>query len=728
MSSSDLFKHYVATTELYDAIDQHGCPTYLQRNVHAVLDGHARELRRLQAKRAGQPHLPSPNLRRDGPMVFHLPPKGALEAAVQQTDHHTSHPRLEIRPRSLERFNTEYSNVEAPNLDWLSAFNRIPITCVLQFGYKSLSMQGLAEDSSKQHIVEKRYRASLIRKKDIHGQIRFLLDSEKPFYINQAELWKNNEIAAKHIKIFLNFDDIEDSIDFESELGGEDEPLSEPLQLFMIWRELRAPYLEGTLLKASRVRNGANITLPGWGFRVDVAWSEPSKTALEIYNQDLNECLRNLKTADDKAEDNVAGDIERQQQFYCIKYVLTGDALQSRVLFRNDLKCVHCNSRSPFPQFNSLFFHYVVHHALFSFRVSNEHQRTGEIMERTIHIDMAELQRERASNHVLDEREVDWVMPEEPLDIEKYLYEHDRSWVNYQSKNARQRDEHEERPRGTFTEPVNGTVLVNQQLVLTETVDDIPELPSKTKKRFLVPKVSGVTLRRTSSKRVVQAGEWLSESDEDADDSWLRLRQKSRRVNDASCQLTGLYNAHMASEGPLANIHLPHAIVRFTRRHRENLNHPAMLTAFKTKLDHLKLRRYLTEHTKASCLELLQDSLDDHMAMGRTDTVTGQAGPITLRNDHSTHSTANDTGRLSIGAVPIASGMDRSYAPTRDASCMCGKACTTAKGVIYCSNARCLRKGFHLPCVGLARRVPQWQCPDCKTAVVGPAAPVAVMT
>ncbi|KAK3111714.1 hypothetical protein LTR53_012741, partial [Teratosphaeriaceae sp. CCFEE 6253] len=45
--------------------------------------------------------------------------------------------------------------------------------------------------------------------------------------------------------------------------------------------------------------------------------------------------------------------------------------------------------------------------------------------------------------------------------------------------------------------------------------------------------------------------------------------------------------------------------------------------------------------------------------------------------------------------------------------CLCGLRAESGRGSIACDNARCARGNFHLACVELERRRPNWRCEEC---------------
>ncbi|KAB2579628.1 hypothetical protein DBV05_g1776 [Lasiodiplodia theobromae] len=103
----------------------------------------------------------------------------------------------------------------------------------------------------------------------------------------------------------------------------------------------------------------------------------------------------------------------------------------------------------------------------------------------------------------------------------------------------------------------------------------------------------------------------------------------------------------------------------------------------------------------------------------------------TINRENSQHSS-----QMSVSSLPtpqntdgefIWAGLDSSTKPPLpeetpqqptmavQSGCTCGRVVDDDFEAISCANLDCRRREFHLDCVGLERRVPNWRCDDCES-------------
>lgn len=117
------------------------------------------------------------------------------------------------------------------------------------------------------------------------------------------------------------------------------------------------------------------------------------------------------------------------------------------------------------------------------------------------------------------------------------------------------------------------------------------EIPARIKPRHPVPVVPpGVVLYRSVSKREVQAGELLDESDDDVDQTWLKMRHvqsiKASKLSAAEKEFHERYDLHMLEERP-HRVYLAASIIRFCRKNGEFLNREEIRRVFRANLHDL---------------------------------------------------------------------------------------------------------------------------------------------
>lgn len=205
--------------------------------------------------------------------------------------------------------------------------------------------------------------------------------------------------------------------------------------------------------------------------------------------------------------------------------------------------CPFCDGRE-FQKLSFLHFHLITAHDLFHFRVKQRKPTNGlrssdsnydTLVE--IYVDLSKEQFiGRASDNVPDYRVFEWVKPTRRFDIASLL-RGDWSWLNEKksllSSNYRR-------------EPVqasNAIVAAPKKVNLHE----VKALPERRRRKYIVPQarngVTGLVFVRNRSKRFIHPGEELSESDDEVDEHWLKMKHE-----EASFALPSLkFSSHVCS-------------------------------------------------------------------------------------------------------------------------------------------------------------------------------------
>lgn len=319
------------------------------------------------------------------------------------------------------------------------------------------------------------------------------------------------------------------------------------------------------------------------------------------------------------------------------------------------------------------------------------------------------------------------------------------------------------------TNAINGEVpfstLVAHRQKPPEQVQDIPV---KEKKKYPVPRApSGVTFFRSCSRRPLQEGEYISESEDEIDGHWIELWKaaedtKNTHLSASARGFLKIFDKFMQEEDVHSNIHVGDALVRFSRHKGALLWHNDLFGEFQTKIDELVKDDVISEKVHAGCLDIVQSQkpntgvgndlsrrLSDlgvksaatssspvrgrvrRMARGVASgkgkgkaeaTDTGILTPLSANSDGN----AETTEALLTNVVVAQTGPQSDYADLPFDQCVCGGDALTRPGispVITCNGIDCIRRYFHLNCIkqhleplggalDLNRR--DWTCGDCK--------------
>lgn len=297
-------------------------------------------------------------------------------------------------------------------------------------------------------------------------------------------------------------------------------------------------------------------------YRLDLqmSWDIQSQSPLTIYN---------------KAFFSFNSRIQDQVGTRAIVYAFTGTNGQSRATRVMTNECLFCPSRKADATFDELHFHYLTMHDHFVYAVTHD----GE----TIRVDIETIDRsgQRPTSSNGDGFEMNWVQPPITFDLPAYL-RGDNVWLT--GKPAVPRRARSVDPERTIRKASTAATTAPK-----DASEVLPILPRQ-RKRFVVPNVPGVTFFRNVSKRRVEPGELLSESDDNLDTEWLETRQRLRKIDNLDVDTESfvrLFDKHIAEEHPSGDRYLADTLVRFCLRYAQTLEQPIMQKGLALKLQQL---------------------------------------------------------------------------------------------------------------------------------------------
>ncbi|USP80455.1 hypothetical protein yc1106_07729 [Curvularia clavata] len=241
---------------------------------------------------------------------------------------------------------------------------------------------------------------------------------------------------------------------------------------------------------------------------------------------------------------------------YKLTYVYGNETLE-----RSDLVCLHCSKGRRLKEISDLEMHLNAWHDNFAYQLMPAGTDENGVAHWRFVSEVADSKADqRASDRVEDPRDVRVVAPDCPFDKQRFLDGDD----GYQR--AARIEKH---PKYTKRKQTVDFIPnpAPRQRKLPEIVQERPE---KQKKTFVVPKAPrGITFFRSLSKRPLQPGEEISESDDELNEGWMYSRKHAEidqlSVSGPARQFLKAFDDFMHEESLHADIHAGDAIIRFAK-------------------------------------------------------------------------------------------------------------------------------------------------------------------
>jgi hypothetical protein len=646
-------KYYCGSKLEYDSFAARQ-PSFLQRNLRKVLDHHEHSLNILKNRSTNATSVSAAtDMLSNNEHPRSLPSMDVLWAATKPTLR-----TLKVHPIHIikKRWNPDGGRVQLPKLvakpkpsgnpTWLPAPNLVQIRCNV---HCRIYVHDAENDRLGDLLHTETHLADLIGVEDDKGDMDFSIDV-KPFSITEDQMvttqlanhntnggrrWKNKCQPQLVLSLAIDCFNSEDASQLLSVIDPDtsSDTILSPAQaqLRAHWKRLSA-YPISTMSALRHYHHDPhglstclNTKEVGYLLRADISWSPVTKSS----GTPLAMCNRAMRVADPKKRIQPPT-ITHRSQICQITYIFDGGPLGSRSIIQTNFSCVFCLDRLPHPTFDRLHFHYLSFHDHFAFKVHKLTATQPNSLSRTVLIELAKPFYERASDNVCDEREIAWIKPETPFNLQKYLSESgSNTWASGKQL-----------PLKTFPKTVkpscmsNGatrlrTSFANAQSAPTPAdrppnvgpPEEVKEVPPRKRKRHTVPVIPNVTIFRAESKREVKPGEGLSESDAEPDDTWLRTKhgvEDFPQLTGAAREFAGLFDGYLLQDEPrnLANVHVCEAVVRFVRRFAVQLRQPHLLHELRRKLDELMDMGLISDEYAVYCLALIDGKIHERTNSG----------------------------------------------------------------------------------------------------------------
>ncbi|KAI0573831.1 hypothetical protein TUN199_08472 [Pyrenophora tritici-repentis] len=479
----------------------------------------------------------------------------------------------------------------------------------------------------------------------------------------------------------------------------------------------------------------------GIGLEVSMYWNTmPKESVLAQYNRQLKSTIK-----PSISYPTPPLDLEPR---YKLTFIYGKETLR-----RSELVCLHCSKRKAL-DIHDLQMHLISWHEYFDYKVTNKGIDEDGVEHWRFQSEVADHradQRQRASYHADKPCNVQVIAPAQPFDKRRFLKGDDRF-------------QREARVEKTKPSPSVSVAPISTSRT-RKTPDEVQSRPRRRKKKFPVPEPpKGVTFFRSFSKRPLEPGEEISESDDELDKEWMTQLKHAEfekdKIPEAVSRFLKIFDAFMHDEHLHSIFHMGEAIIRFARQHGSTMWQDTTMSEFTIKLDELLEDDIITKDVHAAAFEIVEaqkpntdanqlsqrlSELDvqqqkrpklDRKGKGRAIlTETGHITPITVA--------ADSDGDIDMGEpsprIPSAKHGDEDTDPPYD-ECYCGEdasATPGASGIIACINVDCIRRHFHISCIEHRSKPPpqpqsqsclppsstaprikprSWMCDECKVS------------
>ena len=631
----DFRKVFTGNTAYYLDIERHRSRTFLQRNLSRILAYHGRQQRALQSQDFGPENMitkagqrlngTSHHAGKSASSSTHMRrPRWSVEELCKGLRDGSIKPQqavLKVEPKALRKRSAAASNsgslADPPN----KRQKQPDIRC-----YCGLTVWGPRSPESNP-LVKKSQECTVKTSITPTGEVIAWIEMDEPLLVNAGELFVSVQ-RPNHTRMTLT-----DSYYMEIMLlpldsrevwptvlvkpvkgrlsPQVDDILADQLkndQGFVAkWTKLPNCPPKGTLLSMQAFKNRkpykANISL-----ELDAAWSH-STSPLEIYNSRLRIFPADrfpTPISEPEAQESIAKPT--------VTVVWTFGAMYpggKKTMTLTGYLCPACQRRD-FVNLELLQFHLITSHDLFKFQITAEQQNDALTPQDVVSIDVtvANEYRNKAANHVNDDREFCWERPKGPFDLQSFLTG-DESWTG--------KCDH---PRSTA---IQQQILKNSrsqtQNALSWTLENsdpftVPNLPSANRKKHAVPAApSEVTFFRANAKRPLKEDEPISESDDDVDETWFwhkhdELIESFSNMPESEKRFMKHYDAFMLKEDICGNAHFANALVRFCRENKAWLEEPDMFKEFLRNAAGLISQGSIHELVLRGCIRTIQGTTE----------------------------------------------------------------------------------------------------------------------
>lgn len=311
--------------------------------------------------------------------------------------------------------------------------------------------------------------------------------------------------------------------------------------------------------------------------------------------------------------------------------------------------CPACNSQQ-FKSLKTLRFHLANNHEKYRFDLERQEKDplSGTITAAVFKVDIAEVNRERAANHVKDERDFVWSAPDSAFNVDSFL-DGDTTWVGIPPKKRKP--------------PVQDSTSAAPTPYLFKPTSAVPPVKQISKKRHKVPRAKTrieTPLFRSISHQLAPKGESFSESDDEIDQSWLEQIHSAKlddlsKLSGPSKAFLSRFDAHLIQENSPHSRYLSDSLVRFSRANKDFLRDPKMLSEFSIMVSELIENGWTNVQVLSGCMAIIHGKQNVANGSGRKNVRKAAMSRTVVETSNGTSEPSNLEDRMltSTGACAV---------------------------------------------------------------------------
>ncbi|MCJ1402333.1 hypothetical protein MMC11_005553 [Xylographa trunciseda] len=385
--------------------------------------------------------------------------------------------------------------------------------------------------------------------------------------------------------------------------------------------------------------------------------------------------------------------------------------------------CPMCQRR-PSANMEAYHFHLMTGHDLFKFKVTGRATSVGtrQKVDVEVLVDVTDTFSVKASNNVLDERELNLQRPQTLFDLEEFLQKGNESWMGKENKSNNRLVPPRPNLGNTRSNSGDSAPTDIPIAVPSRVAEEVPDLPPPDRKKFAVPSAPpDIKFFRLTVKRPLQEGEYISESDDEMDESWLLQKHNDTiesfsDMSQSEKRFIQLYDRHMLNENFSSNLHFREVLIRFCRLNRDWLQGHDMNLEFHKNAARLLMQGLISPKLLRDCVRIIGTKRNIKSKVEIMDTSEDESQRTPQLAKRSRHKYFLKTASDSRSQDPV---QKQTRSPTEaihdyGRCCQCSSRIYNMQRSIRCSDGDCNAPDFHLECVGLTQRVPGWLCLLCE--------------